>query len=155
MISLKPIMAHQRFQSPHQPPLNQSHPHPPSFRFSTQPRYIQFLVFVTFPFYGTYRVIKRIVYEVGMKAIDVAEHVVRTSRAVFKVCQHLYSIVAPKIWNGLIFPLIVHPAKRFIVDPVILGIRFVYDCVAAAIVMTYDVTCAVFEAMVNTWNAMF
>jgi hypothetical protein len=127
----------------------------PPFSFSTQPRYIQFLVFVTFPFYGSYRVGKRIIYEVGKKVVDTAEHVVKTCRTVYKVCYNLYSIVAPKVWNGLIYPLIIHPVTRFIVHPIIMGVQMIYDCMASVVVMTYNATCAVFTAIGDTWNSLF
>jgi|SRR6478752_1708166 len=126
-----------------------------SYTFSSQPRYVQFLVFVTFPFYGSYRLTKRIIYEVGCKAIDVVESVVRTCRQVYRVCRETYAIVAPKVWNGLIYPLFVLPVKTYIIQPTIRMVQFVFDCIVTIIGVTYSITCDVFVAVGNTWSAMW
>lgn len=123
----------------------------PSTRFSDQPRYIKFLVILSFPFYGTCRLGLKVLNETIKKMWVLGEKVLDVSYRLYKVCKDVYNTIAPKVWLGFMKPCIIAPVNTYIVAPIVSVVRTVFGAVLFACETVYIIMCSVFNSLTNAF----
>lgn len=124
-------------------------------QFSNQPRYIQFLVVLSFPIYGTCRLGLKTAEKTCEYTWKTMVKIVDTCGLIYRVCRSVYNYIAPKVWNGFIKPWIIQPIKTYIINPIVALITMIFDMTKAICMTVYDVTYQTFISIGNVWNSMW
>ena len=117
------------------------------YSFFNQSRRVQFFVILTFPLYIVCRIGLKVAEKSIEKAWNLAGHVLRTSEVVFLVCRNAYNLIVPKLYNGFVLPVFIHPIRLYIIHPVVTTIENIFDSILALCVTVWETATSIYQTL--------